>query len=481
MNNLTPKLTPSQIKANIDVLLKAGKDTNTVQGYVNNYRKDSDGNYILASIAEKNKQSDTIQDVKEGVSNLTQSLERRADKIQEAKVARKKGEQSLARTAFQQFGQGVGAAADVIGETVMTAGKVLLPKGVEEKISGAFGKGTESLAKIPMVQDIVGKYEEIQKTNPALARDIDAALGISGLITELYGGGVASKAASKTAKATANIASDTASSIQKSALKTIKTAQKNLTPKSTVPIHIDAITPNVGQINKKEYVKLVRQGKISPKTTIKPAEYIMSPDEIRVGDKYKDLLTSRDPVNNTNNVMSKVRDYDRQVENFLEKNNKSFAKSDLVPFLRSKIDDIDDLTVDERRLSKLKDSIVNNFVKSISTYDTKNLWKARKEFDRSIEKAFTGSPSLQKDMQREFRNAVQEFISEQTDNVTYKSYMKDMSELLKLADTISNKAALEKGNSVIQNWIRNNPNKAKLIGGALGSGLLVTAVGAALE
>lgn len=47
MNKLTPQLNDQQIRQNIDTLLKAGQPKEKVQEYVNNYKKGSDGNYIL--------------------------------------------------------------------------------------------------------------------------------------------------------------------------------------------------------------------------------------------------------------------------------------------------------------------------------------------------------------------------------------------------------------------------------------------------
>ncbi len=102
------------------------------------------------------------------------------------------------------------------------------------------------------------------------------------------------------------------------------------------------------------------------------------------------------------------------------------------------------------------------------------LWNARKAFDRSIEKTFSGSPTLQNTVKREFRNAIQDFIAERTPEGVYKGYMRDMKNLFDLHDTIATKAAKEKAYSRLSLWIKNNPTKVKVLGFVGGGG---TAVG----
>lgn len=48
-NNLTPQLNADQLKANIDALQKGGMKTADIQTYVNNYKSDGNGGYVLAS------------------------------------------------------------------------------------------------------------------------------------------------------------------------------------------------------------------------------------------------------------------------------------------------------------------------------------------------------------------------------------------------------------------------------------------------
>lgn len=61
MDNLTPKLTVQQLKENIDALKKGGIDNTKIQSYVDNYKKDSDGNYSLKNLQVENKQISSTQ------------------------------------------------------------------------------------------------------------------------------------------------------------------------------------------------------------------------------------------------------------------------------------------------------------------------------------------------------------------------------------------------------------------------------------
>jgi len=237
--------------------------------------------------------------------------------------------------------------------------------------------------------------------------------------------------------------------------------------------HLDAVTPDTKNMGAEEYKELVRKGRISPKTSSNPDKYILSKEEIATADKYKSLL-GKDPVKNTHNLINEIEKKDVEVGKFLREKNSIFNKGELKNYLKSSIKDIDDLTIDEKRIAKLKQSTIDNFIKGLKKNDMESLWQARKTFDRTIEKSFTGAPSFKKELSKEFRNSIQDFISQRTDDVTYKEYMKEMRQLFNLADVTDHKAYSEKGINAIQKWIKHNPTKAKTIGIAAGSGVLGT-------
>lgn len=73
MDKLTPQLNEAQLKQNIDALKRAGKQTTEIQAYVDNYKRDDLGNFILKNApSEKSssvygKISNTMGDFSEGV------------------------------------------------------------------------------------------------------------------------------------------------------------------------------------------------------------------------------------------------------------------------------------------------------------------------------------------------------------------------------------------------------------------------------
>jgi ABC-type transporter Mla subunit MlaD len=203
----------------------------------------------------------------------------------------------------------------------------------------------------------------------------------------------------------------------------------------------------------------------------------LSKSEQATAQKYSKLLNQKDPIKNLNNIADEIAKQDDAVGAFLDKNNKVFNPQDLKSSLNESLKDLTDVTVDEKVVLKGKQKLIDNFIKNLKQNDMKTLWTARKEFDQQIEKAFTGSRTLQNKLKTEFRNSVQKFIGDNTPDTVYSDAMKEMSNLYKVKDLLKFKAAVEKGNSAVVLWIKNNPIKAKAIGlgipGVVGSAMLL--------
>lgn len=227
---------------------------------------------------------------------------------------------------------------------------------------------------------------------------------------------------------------------------------------------LDNITLKADELKPKEYARLLKQGKITPKTATSPAQYILSEQEKATALKYPNLI-KKDPVKTVTNIGDEIGRQDADVGNFLRQNNNIFNKGELKNALKKSLAEVTDIGVDEKRIAKNKTTLINNFVDSLEKNNMENLWESRKAFDQNIEKLFnTTGKSLSKDMKIAFRNAVQDFISERTDDVTYKTAMKEMSSLFRLQDTAISKAVKEKSKSAIEVWVKNNPALAKLLG-----------------
>jgi hypothetical protein len=149
------------------------------------------------SLANPNKQkqnifSETIEDIKEIGTGLKEDLATRRGKVGEIREA--SGEQSGVRSGFQKAGQVAGFASDVVGRTVVGAGKALLPQGAEDTIEKTVQAGAEKVIENETIQNILSKYEQLKETNPAFARDIEAALNIGLLGADVATAGVGGRA-----------------------------------------------------------------------------------------------------------------------------------------------------------------------------------------------------------------------------------------------------------------------------------------------
>lgn len=400
------------------------------------------------------------------------------------------GTQRGGSTGLQKLGAGVKAVAETVtiplSMAVDTAGKAITAGREKQKQMDdeAIANGTlneaDALSRKPHLEDqiaeLVGKglnSEQGQKlrdyynglspeakgnvkgVTDLLSGAFDlATLGIGKKVVEGGAKKVAEKVAKNTAEKEAKILAD----------KALEATGKKVTDKGTARA-LENITPKPEELTPTEYEDLVAKGRINPKTLKSPASYIPSEEEIKTASKYKDALQSKEPIENIASIKKIITDKDAEVGTFLKKNNGIYNNGELRNYLTEKLKPISDLTVDEARLEKLKTSTIDNFINGLPKNDMETLWKSRKEFDQTIEKAFSGSPTLQKEIKVEFRNGIQDFIADRTPDTVYKDSMKEMSNLYRLRDTVLTKASKEKNvEGRIEKWIKDNPKKAKALG-----------------
>jgi len=231
---------------------------------------------------------------------------------------------------------------------------------------------------------------------------------------------------------------------------------------------LNNITPDTAQLSAKQYKEALEQGLITPRTATQPAQVNLSEFDKLTANKYSNLI-KKDPVNTTTNIFDEIGKIDTDVGQFLKNNNGIFNNGELKNTLTGSIDDITDVMANPDSLSKAKTTLVDNFMKSLKKNDMVSLWQARKAFDKEIEKAFSGSPTIRKQIQREFRNSIQDFISQRTKSSIYTGFMQDMSGLFKLADLSSLKASKTKNYSAIGQYLKDNPVIKQILGyGAAG-------------
>jgi hypothetical protein len=175
-------------------LLNAGYSTTKIQAYEN----------YLGGV--KQPKSDFRQDVSETVGAVQSSVENRADEFAQIERAQERGEIGGFRSMLQKFGQGVGAATDVIGETIKGVAKSVLSPSQEQAAKRAVTSVAQPALEVTGIQNILEKYEELKATNPNAARDIATAANTVLLGLDLAGFGGAGSATRRGAAEVADIA-----------------------------------------------------------------------------------------------------------------------------------------------------------------------------------------------------------------------------------------------------------------------------------
>ena len=171
--------------------------------------------------------AETGQDIAQIGTGIKQRINERVAKTQAAEQAGKMGEQSAFRTGTQMIGQGAGAVSDVIGEVVKGGIKAVLPQKAETGIKKGLESAVGAVAQTEPVQKLMQNYEALKETNPALARDIDSALGFTTLATDIFGGGIA--------KQGANVGAKTAKTIGGDIIETVVKKVDDITPNISTP------------------------------------------------------------------------------------------------------------------------------------------------------------------------------------------------------------------------------------------------------
>lgn len=207
---------------------------------------------------------DVLGDIRGIGTDIADNSFKRDAKIQEIRSAMNNGEQGDLRSILQTSGQLAGAGADAIGAVAKGAFNALIPQTTEERITSGITSAVEK-TKLPKLMQ---KYEALKQTNPVLARDIDAALGIASLGAEFVGLDVA-----KRGVMVAKEGAETAIDISKQAIKEGAEVISDTTAKA-VAKRTDAIKGSTqklvdnirGTANKDMKVTL------DPETVIKKAE-----------------------------------------------------------------------------------------------------------------------------------------------------------------------------------------------------------------
>ena len=369
-------------------------------------------------------------------------------------------------TPEQIAGAAAGTALDVAtaGEAPKAvSGAVKAPTVLEGALKGAKTAGALGLG--------YGAAQGMQENKDLGGVAVSALEGGAGgaLAGGIIGGGAAKLSSMAADKTAAKLAAEAAGTTPKEVAAAEKVSQKAL----------EAATPKVPEMGTPEYLKELRAGNITAKTATQPAQYVLKDSEQALIKKFEPLLQGGDVVKNTNNVLGEVINQDKQVGEFLAKDPQVYVKADLRKALTDKLSGITDVLVPKENMAEARQGIINTIMSKIPDKNTgrtyEDLWQFRKQLDQTLKEkmnAFSGAPSLKKDLNKGVRDAIQTFIASNTKDTVYATKMRDMSQMYDLMDMLENKAAKEKNLSGLQAWFKANPVKTKLLEG-LGFGALI--------
>ena len=192
--NLTPSLNQAQLQQNIDALQKGGMATSDVQAYVNNYKSDGQGGYVLANApaspstapastttpaapivggAAASFMSAMNNDTNARAQNVATDIE------QPAKVATAGGSplavaKSVGEAGLNTAGEAAGSIGDFISEGV----KAITPQPVLDALTSVASK----IGGSAPVQAIAQKWNDFATANPQAAKDLGSVFNIGTLV-----------------------------------------------------------------------------------------------------------------------------------------------------------------------------------------------------------------------------------------------------------------------------------------------------------
>lgn len=217
---------------------------------------------------------------------------------------------------------------------------------------------------------------------------------------------------------------------------------------------IQSITPDVKDLSKKEKLALVKSGNVSKQGVLSKVKVANTENDLRLAEKFKEILYKGSNQDKVNKLTSFIEEKDYIVGQYLKENNSIFNNAQLKKQI---LDRINDNVIDPTLTDKVKDQMVDQLLSRIPQNNLEGLWLGRKQFDRFFDKAFTGNPTLKKQLIKETRNAAQDFIESKIVDSKYKLFMKDMSDAFNVLDKVAVKAIKDVGNSKLSKTLKAKP------------------------
>lgn len=428
MDKLTPQLTETQLKQNIDALRNSKMDTASIQKYVDNYHKDVSGNYVLktARPVETNEPSYSErvgQEYAQAGQNISQEWKKQMEMTPETTGPLQFAGQS-ARTALRTAGEVAGAAFSPITEAPIV-----------RQTMDFIGKGISKTSIGQKIGELAQKY-------PNAAKDIEDIINLAGIGV----GQAVERPALQSTKSALEGAGEKfvggATNLQqKLATRSEKALDKNI---------IEAITPD---LSKTKAAELIAKGgaKVERGTIFDAVSQKVTPRMKEIKDAIKPFYNKSATITeNVNNIRSALSNEAENLKSLIAENDHPYTFNELQSKLK-KVELPISFKNDATQAKTLRD-ITDAFMRISRENGGKisSLLDARKQFDALVEENFPnlydkGRPTNTYYAVTRTRNAINDFIESQLPDINYKNSLKKQSLYYDAIDSLSAKAGEELG------------------------------------
>lgn len=395
MNNLTPKLTLDQLKENIDALQKKGVDHGSVQAYVNNYQKTSEGTYAL-------KTSTTAAPDNSFSGRVNQAVAKRGNEVLDS--VKNADKQSDLSTGVQIGGSTLGLANDVVGEAVNSSPSAKLAAPGTKLALKSIIPGSavvDSELNLPFVKSafeniknsLGTSFNNWSATHPEASKDIQALIEA----TKFAGNAVVAKAGidsipNQPLKSIANTAQNLAnSSVEKTTAEELAKIQETITPKATVKEA--RMAQSQGRLIKGKEPTLFRSGTadevIPTEKTVRATQTIQRQIPGAAQMDEAQLYTALDEK--TSQIATELKPEMQKVQ--VKPETVSNVDSAWKKLKTSQLEVAD--ATDEANVRKIQSSFEDRITKlKKKGVNLDDWWQARKDYDASVPENVKGANSM---------------------------------------------------------------------------------------
>jgi hypothetical protein len=297
-------LTQEELKL-VEYGKKQGKTKDQVLKALSQYRLENSAPTQAQGSGVRGFVSDAVTDIKQTGSNLRETFADTISDVKDVKKSLSSGEQGDARSIFQATGELAGGISNAAGDLVTGAVKTVLPQSAEDKLKGAINKTAEPIVNSNIAQNLVSRYESL---DPKTKRDVDAILGIGGLVSEVATGGVGADVTKQVVKRGAKLINASTETIGEG----VDVVKRNIADKTNKVLYtIEDVTERIKSPDLSEAVKV----SLNPKEALKMRGQDI---DVSVGGKVK-KLSQITPTENTKLKVSTERSLDnftKQAEKF---------------------------------------------------------------------------------------------------------------------------------------------------------------------